>query len=98
MLNFEHNRRYSRSDVKELAGLSREAKGGPWDTGIVEVDREFLIFTNVGTGGRTGHDYGNRWEGDCLRWYHKSDSHLGWPSVEKHLESGRVVHIFWRSS
>lgn len=98
MLSFSRGRAYSRPDLKEKAGLSRHAKGGNWDTGIVEYTGEFLIFANVGTRGRTGHDYGNRWEGTRLRWYHKSGSHLGWPSVERLLQVGRIIHLFWRSS
>lgn len=98
MLGFDRARKYSRSDVKQQAGLPRGSKGGNWDTGIVEVDREFLIFANVGTEGRTGHDYGNRWEGGHLRWYHKSGSHFGWPSVQRLLESRQLVHVFWRTS
>src|SRR5690606_27192815 len=74
------------------------AKGGNWDTGAVEFDNEFIIFTNVGPEGRTGHNYGNRWEGTCLRWYHKGGSHLGWSSVQKLLQLASVVHIFWRTS
>lgn len=97
MLSFSRGESYSRADVKERAGLSRKAKGGPWDTGVVEHAGEFLIFTNVGTEGRTGHSYGNRWEGANLRWYHKRGSHLGWPSVRRLLQPGCTVHIFWRS-
>lgn len=63
----------------------------------MEHDNEFIIFTNVGTEGRTGHNYGNRWEGICLRWYHKRGSHLGRSSVQKLLEPASVVHIFWRT-
>lgn len=98
MLIFEQGRMYSRPDVKARAGLPRDAKGGNWDTGIVEHGGEFLIFTNVGTEGRTGHNYGNRWEGGCLRWYHKRGSHLGWESVRQLLGGGPVIHVFWRSS
>jgi 5-methylcytosine-specific restriction protein A len=98
MLALERGGKYSRPDVKALAGLPRDAKGGNWDTGVVEHDDQFIIFTNVGTEGRTGHNYGNRWEGTRLRWYHKGGSHLGWESVQKLLERGRVVHVFWRSS
>lgn len=98
MLTFERGSKYTRPDVKEKAGLSRDAKGGIWDTGVVEHEEEFVIFTNVGTEGRTGHNYGNRWEGNYLRWYHKGGSHLGWPSVQKLLEPGRRIHVFWRSS
>ena len=98
MLHFEIGKKYSRPDIKELAGVRRNAKGGPWDTGIVEHDGEFLIFANVGTEGRTGHDYDNRWEGKLLRWYHKRRSRFEWPSVKRLLGHESVVHVFWRSS
>ena len=98
MLIFQKNQKYFRPDVKEMAGLSRTAKGGNWDTGIVEHAGEFLIFANVGTEGRTGHDYGNYWEGRFLRWYHKSRSSLGWDSVQRLLERQGIIHVFWRSS
>jgi 5-methylcytosine-specific restriction enzyme A len=98
VLRFEQGNRYTRPDVKALAGLSRGARGGNWDTGVVEHQSEFLIFANVGTEGRTGHNYGNRWEGRHLRWYHKGGSSLRWDSVQRLLEGGRVVHVFWRTS
>jgi hypothetical protein len=98
MLTFERGTKYARRDVKERAGLRPNAKGGPWDTGIVEHKDEFIIFANVGTEGRTGHNYGNRWEGNRLRWYHKGGSHLGWASVKKLLEPKSRIHVFWRSS
>jgi 5-methylcytosine-specific restriction enzyme A len=96
-MRFERDNRYSRADVKAAAGLARSAKGGDWDTGVVEHDGEFLIFTNVGTKGRTGHAYGNRWEGAELRWFHKRGSHLGWKSVERLLADDAIRHVFWRS-
>ncbi len=98
MLEFRTGSEYSRADVRELAGVGRNAKGGPWDTGIVEHNGEFLIFANVGTEGRTGHDYDNRWEGELLRWYHQMRSHTGWPSVKRLLEDSSTVHVFWRST
>ena len=98
MLRFDPGSKYSRADVKDIAGLTRDAKGGNWDTGIVEHDSEFLIFANVGTEGRTGHDYNNRWEGELFRWSHKGGSRLQWTSVRKLLEEGRRIHLFWRES
>ncbi len=97
MLSFRQGGSYTRADVKQQAGLPRRAKGGNWDTGIVEHAGQFLIFTNVGTEGRTGHNYGNRWEGPCLRWFHKGGSHLSWPSVGAMLADEALVHVFWRS-
>ena len=98
MLNFKIGNSYSRADVKELAGVGRTAKGGPWDTGIVEHDGEFLIFANVGAAGRTGHDYNNRWDGELLHWYHKRGSRIEWPSVKGLLRDESTVHVFWRTS
>ena len=48
MLSLVRGQKYSRPDIKEMAGLSRRAKGGNWDTGIVEHNGEFLIFANGG--------------------------------------------------
>jgi 5-methylcytosine-specific restriction enzyme A len=98
VLTFERRAKYTRPEVKARAGLPRDSKGGNWDTGVVEHENEFIIFTNVGTQGRTGHNYGNRWEDTCLRWYHKGGSHLGWPSVQKLLEPDCGIHVFFRTS
>jgi len=98
MLTFERRAKYTGADVKERAVLPREAEGENWDTGVVEHENEFIIFTNVGTEGHTGYNYRNRWEEGCLRWYHKHGSHLGWQSVQKLFEPGRRIHVFWRSS
>ena len=98
ILEFQVGRKYSRGDVKELAGLGRNAKGGPWDTGIVEHYGQFLIFANVGTEGRTGDNYDNRWDGELFHWYHKKGSVLKWPSVRRLLDEESYVHVFWRSS
>ena len=73
-MRFQIGDKYSRADLKELFGVGRNVKGGPWDTGILEHAGEFVVFANVGTGGRTGHDYANVWEGDLLHWYHKRGS------------------------
>lgn len=98
MLSFTPGSKYTRADIKEQAGLSRDAKGGHWDTGILEHDGEFLIFANVGTEGRTGDDYDNRWVGECLHWYHQRGSHARWPTVKRLLDPGKTIHVFWRVS
>ena len=98
MLNFKIGSKYSRADVKDLTGIGRNAKGGPWDTGIVEYDGEFLILTNICAKGRTGHDYNNRWEGELLRWYLKRRSRIDWRSVKRLLRGESTVHISWRRS
>ena len=97
-LRFSIGSQYSRADVMEQVGLSRSTRGGPWYTGIVEHDSEFFIFAGVGTTGRTGHDYQNRWEGDFFRWYHKENSRIHWPSVNRILISGSIIHLFARTT
>ncbi|MDE0613143.1 MAG: HNH endonuclease [bacterium] len=96
MLQFELGQTYTRADIKVLAGLSADAKGGNWDTGVVRHDDEFIIFPNVGVEGTTGHDYNNRWKGRLLHWYHKNGSTLNWPSVRALLDADAIVHLFWR--
>jgi 5-methylcytosine-specific restriction protein A len=96
-MDFISGKTYSRPDVKDFVGLGRHSKGGNWDTGIVEYEGEFFIFANVGTEGRTGHNYGNSWEDGALRWYHKTGSHLGWNSVNRLLSNKARVHVFWRA-
>jgi 5-methylcytosine-specific restriction enzyme A len=96
-MEFEVGKVYSRTVVKEAAGLPRSSKGGNWDTGIVEHRGEFVIFANINSEGRTGHNYGNRWSGSLLQWYHKTGSTISWPSIERLLEPGRRIHVFCRS-
>ena len=96
MFTFSQGQRYTRADIRELAGQSRTGKGGKWDTGIFEHEGESFIFANVGTAGRTGHDYGNWWEDTRLRWSHRGGSHLGWRSVQELVRPGRSIHVFWR--
>lgn len=95
-LIFKSGRKYSRSDVSELLGLGK-AKGGFWVSGIRQHEGEFFIFTNVGTPGTIGEDFDNKWEGKLLRWSHKKNSHLDWPSVRNLVDAGRA-HVFWRTS
>lgn len=96
MRRFVCGQKYSRADIMDILAVPPDASGGKWNTGILEHAGEFFIFANVGAPGRTGHDYGNRWEKPRLRWYHRRGSHLGWPSVQGLIQPGRTIHVFWR--
>ena len=98
MAVFIRGRTYTRANVTSIVVQSRAARGGKWDTGILEHEGEFFIFANVNAAGRTGHDYHNRWEESRLRWYHRTHSHLGWASVQRLLQPGRTIHVFWREA
>ena len=58
MFSCEISKRHTRADVREQASLPKSAEGGPWDTGSVEHNGEFVIFADMGT----AHDYANRWK------------------------------------
>lgn len=90
--------RYSRSQVAEIIDLEPgKRKGGDWSTGYSFQRGAWFIFCNVGTAGRTGHDYSNRFEGECLRWSGKTKSRLNQPQVRQLLSGDKDVYVFFRS-
>lgn len=92
---FERNRTYSREQVYMAVGV-RPHTGGPWYTGYCEHNGETFIFCNIGTAGRTGHDYRNEWRDDRLVWYGKTGSRLNQPMVQRMIAPGARVHLFTR--
>lgn len=93
---FTINNHYSRKQVLSVVGLP-DPEGGNWYTGYARHGEDFFIFCNVGTAGRTGHDYKNRWDGEELVWFAKSGTHVGQPVIQRLLEGTHDVYIFWRS-
>ena len=93
---FNIGNEYSRKDIFNILGLDPHPTGGNWFTGYVSHGDAFYVFTHVGDSGRTGHDYGNRWEGDRLMWFGKTNSRLRHPQTQRLLDPGTTVHIFWR--
>ncbi|TCS38377.1 hypothetical protein EDC30_102114 [Paucimonas lemoignei] len=94
---FQVGKAYKRSQIKEAIGLDPNAKGGPWDTGYAERDGADFIFCNIGTAGRTGHDYDNYFDGPDLVWRGKTNSHRTQPTIQRMTAPGAEVHVFWRS-
>lgn len=73
MLKFDRGSKYTPPpDVKERAGLRGEAKGGNWDTGVVEHDNEFLISNRSRLNGSEMdlllQSFGVRDQVERLRW------------------------------
>ena len=89
---------YNRSDVFKMLGLNPEPKGGGWFTGYAEHEGNVFIFCNVGTPGRTGHDYGNHFDGDRLVWSGKGPSKLHHASIQSLLKPQGRSYIFYRLS
>lgn len=95
MYRFEVGRQYTRNDVFARIGIPAP-DGGPWFTGYARHGDAYFIFCGVGTPGRTGHDYPNRFIGPDLVWYGKSRSKRGQPAIERLLSPTTVVYVFCR--
>jgi len=72
--SFDVGRKYKRSDIFTVLGLDPHPSGGDWFTGYVQHAGNYFVFCNVGSVGRTGHDYDNHFVGDQLVWYGKDGS------------------------
>ncbi|WP_324697765.1 DUF3427 domain-containing protein [Novosphingobium sp. RL4] len=93
---FEVGRTYTRPEVAQAINMPEVRRKGNWHTGYDKWEDEFLIFANVGTPGRTGHDYLNRWHGNHLIWYGKGWTTASQPEVQELLSGSLPVHLFWR--
>lgn len=87
---------YHRKDVFRIIGLASEPTGGNWFTGYTAQEDDWFIFCGVGTKGRTGHDYGNHFDGDRLVWFAKTNTNLQQASIQKLIQPGGNVHVFFR--
>ena len=63
---------YTRNDIFDVIGLAPRPTRGDWFTGYTTYKGDKFIFAGVGTSGRTGHNYANRWVGDDLEWEAKA--------------------------
>jgi putative restriction endonuclease len=63
---FEVGVQYTRAEVQEELSVPESRRGGDWDTGYTSYNGALYIFCNIGSAGRTGHDYPNRWDGEQL--------------------------------
>ncbi|WP_375472506.1 DUF3427 domain-containing protein [uncultured Nostoc sp.] len=96
VFSFKVGHSYTRRDVYRIIGISEDTHGGNWDTGYASHGNDWFIFCNVGTSGRTGHNYANQWFADRLEWYGKTNSQLHHPSIQSILSRNNNTYIFWR--
>src|SRR4051812_47127124 len=96
---FVKGKKYTRAEVAQVIGLPVQRRvGGNWHTGYDSWKGEVFVFCNVGTAGRTGHDYPNKWADEELEWFGKTGSHAEQPQIRSMIEGSAVVHVFWRSN
>lgn len=90
---------YSRNQIADHIGYPETLRrGGTFFTGSFEHDGEFYLFANVGSAGRTGHDYANRWVNKDLLTTGRTGSHKDHPSIQQRVCGDHPVHIFWRAA
>lgn len=94
--SFQPGAEYTRSDVQDVLGIPTRLRGGNWSTGYHRAGDTFFIFANVGTAGRTGHDYENQWSTLGLEWQGRTGSRLRHPNVRRLLAAGTEVLLFAR--
>lgn len=87
---------YTRSQVAAIINMPENRQAGSWLTGYDQWENAIYVFAGVGTAGRTGHDYPNRWDGARLIWYGKGTTRLGQPMIDRIVSNEVPVHIFWR--
>lgn len=93
---FVVNQKYSKTDIYKLCRVPVEKQKGNWNTGYTNYEGDWFIFCNVGVPGRTGHDYKNRFIGDELVWYGKTESHVGQASINSMLHPDGNIFVFYR--
>lgn len=96
--NFEVDKTYERKEVAAQVGVHPVPDGGDWFTGSTAYGGATFIFCNIGNAGRTGHNYGNYWDGDDLEWSGKTGSQASWPSIKAMLAPDAEVHLFYRNA
>lgn len=94
---FRRGGQYTRNDVFDVLGLEPHPEGGNWFTGYHSFGGAHYVFCNVGAPGRTGHEYGNRWEAaDRLRWFGKGPSTAGQSQIRAMTSGAEPVYLFYR--
>jgi hypothetical protein len=78
-MKFKIGEPYSRNDIHQLyLNKPIPKKGtGNWLTGYVRVGDELVVFINLNTAGKTGHDFDNQYDSSINRlvWFGKPKTH-----------------------
>jgi 5-methylcytosine-specific restriction protein A len=91
--------RYSRKDIWSLMHPGQNYPvGGNWSTGYVQEGQKLFVFANIGTAGRTGHDFPNTFDADnqTMIWFGKPNSHSAQPTFKKIFEGSIELEVFVR--
>lgn len=89
---FQVGETYTREDIFTKLAIPLDKR--PPD--LLAHGPDWYLFATVGTPGRTGHDYGNHWDGPELVWQGKNRSHLNQQTIKSLIHPEGVVHVFTR--
>lgn len=98
--NFVTKNKYKRNDVLDLLGVEKDSngkRGGVYSTGYFKFDNAYYIFVNIGTEGRTGHNYDNQFLSENeLRWFAKNNAKINQTQIQELLNHKTQIHLFYR--
>lgn len=90
---------YSRKEVWAILNPgSPFPNGGSWVTGYVAQGPSLIIFANIDSPGRTGHDFPNAYDHEkkIMRWYGKPNAHSQQKTFRNLFEGALTPHVFVR--
>ena len=93
---FEVGKTYTKESIYRIFEVSEKRRNGNWNTGYTKYEGYWFIFSNIGTPGRTGHDYGDRLGNGRMTWFGKTNSHIAQASIVDMVSGTSVVFIFYR--
>ena len=72
--------------------------GGNWLTGYVAQDTFLIVFANIDSPGRTGHDFPNEYDHEKreMHWFGKPNAHSQQQTFKKLFDGELTPHIFVR--
>jgi len=94
--HFDVSRSYTRRDIFKILKIE-DPGGGSWYTGYTAHRGDWFIFCGVGTPGRTGHDYQNRFVGNDLIWFGKTNTTVRQPAIRSMVSGKGNIYIFFRA-
>lgn len=98
--NFVPKNKYKRNDVLDLLGIEKDSngkRGGVYSTGYFKFGNAYYVFANIGTEGRTGHNYDNKFLSDKeLYWFAKSNAKINQTQIQELLNHKTEIHLFYR--
>jgi len=89
---------YTRKEVFKTYKGSDEFPGGDWTTGYHIEGNDLVIFANIDSSGKTGHDFPNAYNTDSgiMEWNGKPKSHSGQNTFQSLFEGKYRPQVFVR--